>query len=389
MFDVVAVGLMICLSSAALVTVSWFLGRRYWEEGCQQMVCSLLLYGLAFACMMWLSVIGYPEWFSGAYVLYAGGISCSIWALYRFQQAKAPTLLLLSLPVLTAFIFEIFIEDLKLRIQVLATFFLFCYFWMLYVLLQQKNRPVRPGAKVMLTGIALLICAMLLRVAFTSTSMTASFQAHAISSLIYSYAILFFALHLTSTGFWLMCSHRADMNAQRMAYEDGLTGLANRGTLLQLMERMLKQSHHHHESISLLMIDIDHFKQINNVFGQQAGDQVLIAVGNVLQESVRPQDLLGRYGGEEFIVVCPDTQPQDAQELAEQLCATIRDSVQARSEFKSWPVTVSIGLCTCTQVHASRNVESLLRKVDLALGEAKVAGRNRTCHYIDHPLRSS
>lgn len=353
------------------------------------MVFSLLLYGLAFACMMWLSVIGYPEWFSGAYVLYAGGISCSIWALYRFQQAKAPTLLLLSLPVLTAFIFEIFIEDLKLRIQVLATFFLFCYFWMLYVLLQQKHRPVRPGAKVMLTGIALLICAMLLRVAFTSTSMTASFQAHAISSLIYSYAILFFALHLTSTGFWLMCSHRADMNVQRMAYEDGLTGLANRGTLLQLMERMLKQSHHHHESISLLMIDIDHFKQINNVFGQQAGDQVLIAVGNVLQESVRPQDLLGRYGGEEFIVVCPDTQPQDAQELAEQLCATIRDSVQARSEFKSWPVTVSIGLCTCTQVHASRNVESLLRKVDLALGEAKVAGRNRTCHYIDHPLRSS
>lgn len=385
MLDVFAVGLMVFLSSAALVMVAWFLGRRYWEEGCQQMVASLLLYGLAFACMVWFSAIGYPEWFSGAYVLYAGGISCSIWALYRFHHAKAPTLLLLAIPVLAAFIFEVFIENMKLRIQVLAIFFLFCYFWMLYILLCRKNRPIPQGCNVLLAGIALLAGAMLLRAIFTSASIAASFQAHAINKLIYSYAILFVALHLTSIGFWLMCSHRADANLQRMVYEDGLTGLANRGTLLQIMERVLKQSLHQHHAISLLMIDIDHFKQINHVFGQQAGDQVLIAVGNVLQESIRPQDLVGRYGGEEFIVVCPDTQPRDAKELAEQLCASIRDSVEARSGFTSWPVTVSIGLCTCTQVHASRNVESLLRKVDQALDEAKEAGRNRTCHYIDHP----
>lgn len=367
------------------MAVAWFLGGRHWEDGCQQMVFSLLLYGLAFACMVWLSATGYPEWFSGAYVLYAGGISCSIWALYRFHKAKAPTLMLLGLPVLTAFLFEVFIESLTLRTQIISALFLFSYCWMLYAMVQRQNRPISPGSWMMLLGVALLACAMLLRVLFISISIAVSSQAHAVNTLICSYAILFVALHLTSIGFWVMCRDRAELCMQRMAYEDGLTGLANRGTILQMMERALRQSHCYNNAISLLMIDLDHFKQINNVFGQQAGDQVLIDVGNVLQESIRPQDLLGRYGGEEFIVVCPDTQEQDARQLAEHLCAVIRNSVQARSAFKSWPVTVSIGLCTCTQVPASKTVESLLYKVDLALGQAKEAGRNRACHYVDQP----
>lgn len=381
--DVFAIGFMIFLSSGTLVGVAWFLGRRYWENGCQQMVTSLLLYSLAFSCMVWLSSIRYPEWFSGAYVLYASAISCSIWALYRFHEEKVPTLPLFSLPVVTAFFFEVFIDQLVIRIQIISGLFLACYMWMFYITLRRSNRSIAAGTWLMLTGITLFACAMLLRIAFTSISIAASFQTNSVNTLISSYAVLFVALHLTSIGFWLMCQDRADILMQRMAYEDGLTGLANRSTVMQMMERALKQSSHHNKAFSLLMIDIDHFKQINNIFGQQAGDEVLIAVGHVLQLGIRPQDLLGRYGGKEFIVVCPDTQQHDAKQLAERLCSTIRDSVLARSEFKSWPVTVSIGLCTCTQVRASKSVESLLRKVMLALGQAKVAGRNRTFHYIE------
>ncbi|WP_243544519.1 GGDEF domain-containing protein [Pseudodesulfovibrio tunisiensis] len=160
------------------------------------------------------------------------------------------------------------------------------------------------------------------------------------------------------------------------ADHDGLTRIYNRHTFDERLVYELKRRQRYRHDLSLLMVDLDHFKNVNDTYGHQAGDAVLRKVGEILTESLRSTDLAARYGGEEFVVLLPHTSEQDAWMLAERIRARIAD-VCFESEGRKFTVTSSIGVASVEAGSLSRD-EDLVIKADKALYQAKNNGRNMT-----------
>jgi two-component system cell cycle response regulator len=156
------------------------------------------------------------------------------------------------------------------------------------------------------------------------------------------------------------------------ATHDGLTGLLNRNSILDKLEEELARNSRDAKPVALLMVDLDRFKSINDTHGHLAGDAVLREAAARMKSVARCYDSLGRYGGEEFLVVLPGCDLAAATAQAERLRLAIADQPFSCSQ-QQLAVTCSIGLA-CTDTHAP---ESLIRRADEALYEAKSRGRNR------------
>ncbi|NVN91228.1 MAG: GGDEF domain-containing protein [Desulfuromonadales bacterium] len=163
-----------------------------------------------------------------------------------------------------------------------------------------------------------------------------------------------------------------------ISFRDELTGLNNRRYLQDFLEGELGRSAHYGSRFSLLLLDIDHFKKVNDTYGHQAGDLVLKAVGTTLQVNTRKCDIVVRYGGEEFIVVLPETGSQDALRIAEQLREAIATTDVAVIDHRV-RVTISIGVAVCDMWKAKIAADRLIDAADNALYTAKKSGRNRVC----------
>ncbi len=166
----------------------------------------------------------------------------------------------------------------------------------------------------------------------------------------------------------------------RRVYEaailDGLTGIFNRKHLEERIAVELSAAIHHDEPLSVIIIDVDHFKKVNDTYGHLAGDAVLKHVASVLRGAVRPADILARYGGEEFVIVCRATDLSTAEALADRL----RGSVVAnpiRFEAHDIQVTSSAGVASLTCCGDARDRATLLGTADRRLYAAKQGGRNR------------
>jgi diguanylate cyclase (GGDEF)-like protein/PAS domain S-box-containing protein len=164
---------------------------------------------------------------------------------------------------------------------------------------------------------------------------------------------------------------------QRQAHLDFLTGLANRRSFMVRSEIELSRTRRYDNSLSVLMLDIDHFKQINDTYGHQSGDLVLKSVANTFQEVLRSVDIIGRLGGEEFAVVLPETWIAKALEVAERLREKISEGEVALPDGTIIRFTVSIGIAAL--IDKNSNIDMLLDDADKALYRAKQAGRNRVC----------
>ncbi len=176
------------------------------------------------------------------------------------------------------------------------------------------------------------------------------------------------AVFLFSSG-WQRREH------QELALVDGLTGLYNRRWLDQFLLRQMSRARVSGESLSIAMIDIDHFKNFNDTYGHQVGDFVLVSIADCLRNSLRPTDLTARYGGEEFTVILPQTSGENAMVAAER----VRESVSSLnlvtpSGLELPPLTISIGVSELT---TSESMEQLIEAADRALYTAKESGRNR------------
>ncbi len=173
-----------------------------------------------------------------------------------------------------------------------------------------------------------------------------------------------------------------DVEAQLrdLAGLDGLSGLANRRTFDAALASEWRRSIRSGAPLSLLMVDIDHFKQYNDSFGHQGGDQCLTAVAQTLAESVRRGgDLPARYGGEEFVVILPDTDEAGAALVAENIRANIEKRALRHPMSSVGPhVTVSIGRATVVAT-VDDNIEKITCLADVGLYQAKSLGRNRVC----------
>ncbi|SEL52122.1 GGDEF domain-containing protein [Halomonas daqiaonensis] len=160
----------------------------------------------------------------------------------------------------------------------------------------------------------------------------------------------------------------------QQAATDWLTGVANRRQFVRQAKRELARAKRYGTSLSLLCLDLDHFKKVNDAHGHEAGDQVLKQVASAMQESLRPHDLLARVGGEEFQVLLPEADIHQAGEVAERIRSTLHD-LQIRLRDKVVKITVSLG---CAQMgQDGDDMDSLMRIGDQRLYEAKALGRDR------------
>ena len=155
---------------------------------------------------------------------------------------------------------------------------------------------------------------------------------------------------------------------------DALTGLYNRRWLDNAVERLLEQSIKGRQCLGVLLIDVDHFKQYNDTHGHQGGDQALVALSNVLKTTMRPYDFATRYGGEEFLVLLPNTTQPEAIATAQRLCEAARSAAVLSPTGAALPgITVSIGVVVSD---ASSTPHALVALADEKLYLAKKSGRN-------------
>jgi diguanylate cyclase (GGDEF)-like protein len=161
----------------------------------------------------------------------------------------------------------------------------------------------------------------------------------------------------------------------RMMTTDGLTQVHNRRYLLETAERELRRTKRTGSPLSVLMIDVDRFKSINDELGHLAGDEVLIELARRLRSTLRGDDLLARWGGEEFCLLLPETGAQEALIIAERIRALVACQ-KFQTEHASRAVTISVGVA-CAETGDDVALGDLLRRADECLYEAKRAGRNR------------
>lgn len=159
------------------------------------------------------------------------------------------------------------------------------------------------------------------------------------------------------------------------ATHDPLTGIWNRGALFALLHAEVERAQRKATPLSLFLIDLDHFKRVNDNFGHLAGDAVLHEVAQRLNAAVRLYDIVGRYGGEEFVVAAADLESERPHQFAERLRLAVSSS-PIRASDGSVPVTVSIGVAT-SESSTDYSIEKLIQTADAALYEAKHNGRNR------------
>ncbi|MFC1668161.1 diguanylate cyclase [Chlamydiota bacterium] len=159
----------------------------------------------------------------------------------------------------------------------------------------------------------------------------------------------------------------------KLATRDGLTNTINKSYIMELFERELSRSRRHKKNISIMMLDIDFFKKVNDTYGHLAGDYVLREITKIISKKLREEDLFGRYGGEEFLILLPDTSVKKAQTVAEKIRQIIEQKVLRYNDM-TIQVTVSIGVAAFSK--ELQTTELLLARADHNLYTAKASGRN-------------
>ena len=174
-----------------------------------------------------------------------------------------------------------------------------------------------------------------------------------------------------------------EQELRALAQTDAVTGIANRRQFLSVAEQELSRALRYGWPVSVLMIDIDHFKSVNDSYGHHSGDLVLQNLGSICRESLRNFDCVGRFGGDEFAVILPQADGEQAFEAAERLRQAIHGTSTDLEQGLRLHCTVSIGVATLASKggDTGANLDSLLNQADDALYEAKRAGRNQVCMF--------
>ncbi|MCW4630440.1 GGDEF domain-containing protein [Marinomonas rhodophyticola] len=162
---------------------------------------------------------------------------------------------------------------------------------------------------------------------------------------------------------------------ERRAYFDHLTGLANRGHFFEQCENTLSKARTEKTSLAVLMMDVDHFKGVNDAYGHKTGDLVLQKLAEMSLSTLRKDDIIARIGGEEFAVLLPATDQDEAIRVAQRLRARIEEGGVLSIDGHKISFTVSLGVSYCKHDDCS-TVNELLNAADDALYQAKAAGRN-------------
>lgn len=184
------------------------------------------------------------------------------------------------------------------------------------------------------------------------------------------FEIVGFAFLILGLRRWIVYNEALKAQLLDLATTDFLTGAANRRHFVAALERELERTGRHPSRFSVILLDVDRFKQVNDTFGHAIGDRILISVAQLIRKQLRKTDVFARYGGEEFAILLPQTDLQGALALAEKC----RHVLQENTFAEVGQVTASFGVAT---FDGTETPDQLLKRVDLSLYEAKAGGRNR------------
>jgi diguanylate cyclase (GGDEF)-like protein len=302
--------------------------------------------------------------------LYAVGV-------YQFQQRQARRWLVWAPVPLVLVAFTLLLQFTQARIVLSALVLSYQCVLLVWLIMSRRHETTGRGQYFAITGLSVGIVALLFRAASALSggtqivSITDSNQVQATTFLFSTVATV-----LACLGLVLMAKESADERNRTLAMQDELTGLKNRRYIQDTLEQHLALSTRNGRPLALLMIDIDFFKRINDTYGHLSGDKVLRDLSACIQERVRAQDLVGRWGGEEFFVILPDTDVQGAKFLAEQLRRLVERTRFESVDGRKISLTISLGL-NALQTVAGQTVDDVVGVADQAMYRAKQNGRNR------------
>ncbi|MCI0455121.1 MAG: diguanylate cyclase, partial [Candidatus Dadabacteria bacterium] len=170
------------------------------------------------------------------------------------------------------------------------------------------------------------------------------------------------------------------LRAKELSIRDGLTGLYNRRYFQERLAQEIARADRFPEKLSLVLMDVDNFKHINDTYGHEAGDLILISLAQLISESLRRIDIAARYGGDEFAILLLHTNEKGSKTLGEKIKHKVEQS-QLKFEGRELSVTVSLGIATSPETEPT--MDDLIQRADRALYQAKRLGKNRTLHYVD------
>jgi len=247
------------------------------------------------------------------------------------------------------------------------------FFYAIVLLKRARLKPVFP-VYTLQTFFALHAALMLLQVVLVLPLIGEDYRAFSLPSL--QWVLLGHVLLTIGTGFMLplLSFSHTENQLMRLAELDDLTQLLNRREFLKRANLTLLHSRHQQHSVVVLMIDLDHFKQINDKWGHAIGDLALKKVADLLKVGLRTSDLIGRLGGEEFAVLMPNTSAEQASLIGQRLCERIAHHAW---EIEARPVKLTVSVGGSSSVGALRDLKELLADADNALYQAKADGRNR------------
>ena len=235
---------------------------------------------------------------------------------------------------------------------------------LVYQLLRTRKTSLRFSADLMLVSFIIYGIFMILRtIAIALNPPQDAFSNTPVQSA--TYILLFAISFFWSTGFILMVSQRLRNDLMEVATIDILTRIPNRRATQVFLEKELSRAQRHESELSALLIDIDNFKQVNDRWGHSVGDHVLARTANILQSMIRKQDWVGRWGGEEFLMIVPGD--CDAGALAERVRREIANAKYSHGAV-SFGITISIGVACVRQPD---QIDQILKKADIALYQAK------------------
>ena len=358
--------------AGTLVVVAW--GER--SDGLKLWAGGLCCHALAYVMFLLRGHIPDPVSILLGNALASATFSFLLAAVHRFQGRTLPWRIMLAPPLALAGLLSLFLQDFGLRVTLTSLIVALQAVWLLWVLFNRRRDTPGRGALMVMAAMGLEVGVLLVRAASgASKTLGAQNLLQADGVQVVTFVTAFAVLLIASLGFIFMSKERADEANCRLAALDELTGVANRRSIIAALDRDVSRAIRTREPLAVMMVDIDFFKRVNDTHGHLAGDHVLRSVVDVIRRRIRAQDIVGRYGGEEFLVVLCDTTAQGAHQLADQL----RGAVQASScawGTQRLEVTVSVGVFG-GRLEPGDSWDQLIHAADSALYRAKQNGRNR------------